>query len=882
MPPKQQPKEIHLPHNFTPRIYQAPFLNAMQVEGYKRGVLIQHRRSGKDKLCLNYMITESWLRVGLYAYFFPSYKQGRKALWMGMDKSGFRFMDHFPAEIVANSNDTEMRKILINGSIFQIFGTDDIDSFMSANPVGCVFAEFSLQNPAAWNFVRPILRENDGWAVFNFTYRGRNHAYKLGEMARRNKKWFFQILTVNDTKLPDGSPVITEQDIQDERDEGMSEAMIQQEYYCSPDAALDTCFFGDTLARHTYTENGIRGDLVEKDGQIYFILNPKGILEIWDLPYNKKSDWDGLYWGKRYAIGSDISYGVKRDYSVAYVYDRHTNEFVVRMRSNKIDETFWADLLQRLSLFYDKAIITPERNGPGITTCRRLVELKANVYFNIIPAKAGSAPSKTVGWVESKESKNNLCGDLKEYFKSTPGRVMDSLLLAECSTFVIKENEKIEADSDFNDDCLKPGTLIRTVNGYIPIEDIVVGDLVLTHKNRYKKVLCCIEKDFNGDWYDLKFKGQLPLGLSYNHPIYAASLKTFYINKKKITKPVQRCWLLPGEWKRTFRCISIINNLDDNKNTILKQDQFYANSRHGNPKLKEIKLDKSFAKFLGLFLAEGHAGRLHSKDYVCSLAFNKNSIDLINEIREYVNSLGVKTQDRIYDNNSNAFAINFSSQFLHYLLTKCYDKNREKIMPDYANLLGTDLKYTLEYWLKGDGCLINGVNTGATTSKSLALTMRDLAFSCGKYATIQLCKRHRYEVLSKDQFWVNVHEHRPGTAHQRRLSDYEYGSRISGSQWKYTPNIKKTTFSGKVYNLQVEEDESFIADGIVVHNCVISAGLALQGSFIIRETPKSSGHTELEDRRKKEITDKLDSVSQAANKEYEDLIERLQQEDVWH
>lgn len=359
-------------------------------------------------------------------------------------------MKHFPEEIRENTNDTEMRIKLINGSIFQIFGTDDIDAFMGVNPVGCIFSEYALQIPGAWDYIRPILRENDGWAIFQTTYRGRNHAYKLAQMAKHNKKWFFQLLTVDDTKLPDGKPVITPEMIQEERDEGMSEALIQQEYYCSPDCALDACFFGNTLERHTETENGVRGDLTEN---MEFIPNPRGILEVWEQPYNRKSDWDQLYWKKRYAIGSDIAEGLERDFSVAYVYDRVTFEFVARMRSNKIDAHFWGDLLNRLSLYYDRAIIVPERNGVGITTCKRLVELKANYYFNITPAKAGKQMTHTVGWVETKESKNNMCGDLKEYFKSTPGRVRDVFLLAECSTFVIKENEKIEADADFHDDC---------------------------------------------------------------------------------------------------------------------------------------------------------------------------------------------------------------------------------------------------------------------------------------------------------------------------------------------------------------------------------------------------------------------------------------------
>lgn len=444
---------IELPYKFTPRDYQLPFLKAAELKGIKRSMLVYHRRSGKDKLCLNYMVAEAWLRVGLYAYFFPTYKQGRKVLWNGIDKDGFRFINHIPEEIRENTNDTDMRIWLINGSIIQVFGTDDFDAFMGTNPIGCVFSEYALQVPNAWDYIRPILKENGGWVVFQSTPRGRNHAFKLAEMAKRNKRWFYQELTVLDTFLPDGTRVITDEMIQEERDEGMSEALIQQEYFCSWDSALDACFFGNSLQRHDKTCDGVRGDLVvDGNDKVQFVKNDRGILEVWEHPYNRKPGWDKLKWEKRYCIGSDISEGLERDFSVAYVYDRVTQEFISRMRSNKVDAYLWADFLHRLSLYYDRALIIPERNGVGITTCDRLVNLKANYYFNSMTAMAGSPMTRIVGWVETRESKNKICGDLREYFTKTTGRVMDSLLLTECSTFVIKENEKIEAEDGFHDD----------------------------------------------------------------------------------------------------------------------------------------------------------------------------------------------------------------------------------------------------------------------------------------------------------------------------------------------------------------------------------------------------------------------------------------------
>jgi hypothetical protein len=409
---------------------------------------------------------KSQQRVGLYAYLFPNYNQGRKVIWEGMDRDGFKFLDHFPEELREKTNNTTMSITFKNGSKFQIFGTDDIDTFRGTNPVGCVFSEYSYQAEGAFAAIRPILRENKGWAIFNWTPHGRNHAYRLEVMARQSKKWFFQSLTVNDTKKPDGSPVVTEAEIQEERDEGMTESFLQQEYYNSYDAQLETCFFGNTLNRQEFAEPGTKGDLntfkeewdIEKRFSETVIFEPsedrKGILEIWDIPYNLEPGWDKLKWEKRYSVGSDIGEGLGQDYSVAYVYDRVTEKFVARMRTNKVDAHLWADYLDQLSLFYGGAIIVPERTGAGITTCKRLWDLKSNVYYNMIAAKGGKAQSRVVGWVETKSAKWDMCGDLREHLKSSNMLVQDSILVQECSVFVIKENKKIEAEDGFHDDCV--------------------------------------------------------------------------------------------------------------------------------------------------------------------------------------------------------------------------------------------------------------------------------------------------------------------------------------------------------------------------------------------------------------------------------------------
>jgi len=232
-------KKISLP-DLDPRDYQIPFFEAMD-SGLKRAVLVWHRRAGKEIVCWNYMIREACCgRNGTFCYFFPTSRLGKRILWDGANKDGRRFIDYIPKEMIKSENSVEMKIELINGSVIQIMGTDSIIN-VGINPIGCVFSEFSLQDPKSWSFVRPILRENEGWAVFNFTPRGKNHAFEIYQMARDNDDWFCSRLGINETG------VLTDEDMSVERNEGMSENLIQQEYYCNFDQGIEGSFYAKYL-----------------------------------------------------------------------------------------------------------------------------------------------------------------------------------------------------------------------------------------------------------------------------------------------------------------------------------------------------------------------------------------------------------------------------------------------------------------------------------------------------------------------------------------------------------------------------------------------------------------------------------------------------------
>lgn len=232
---------IRLPHLWTPRPYQRALWSYLE-KGGKRAVAVWHRRGGKDSLSLNWTAVAAMSRVGVYWHMLPMQTQARKVIWDAIDKQGRRMIDQaFPKEIRRKSNDQDMKIELINGSIWQCVGSDNYNALVGSNPVGVVFSEYSIADPAAWDFIRPILAENGGWALFIYTPRGRNHGLKLFNAAKDNPEWFCQRLSVEDTNA------IGLDAVEAERKAGMDEDMIQQEFYCSFDAAIKGSYYANQL-----------------------------------------------------------------------------------------------------------------------------------------------------------------------------------------------------------------------------------------------------------------------------------------------------------------------------------------------------------------------------------------------------------------------------------------------------------------------------------------------------------------------------------------------------------------------------------------------------------------------------------------------------------
>jgi phage terminase large subunit len=243
---------IALPHNgWLPRAHQAALWSYLE-HGGTRAMAVWHRRAGKDEICLHHASCAAMKRPGNYWHCLPEFLQGRKAIWTAINAhTGKRRIDEaFPPKMRESTNDNEMFIRFLNGSTWQIIGSDRYDATVGAGVAGITYSEWALANPSAWAYHRPMLEENNGWAAFITTPRGRNHALAMFQHARHSAHWFCEKLTALDTHA------LT----QEQLDEALAEyqalygedvgtAQFKQEYMCDWNAAILGAFYALEMAR---------------------------------------------------------------------------------------------------------------------------------------------------------------------------------------------------------------------------------------------------------------------------------------------------------------------------------------------------------------------------------------------------------------------------------------------------------------------------------------------------------------------------------------------------------------------------------------------------------------------------------------------------------
>lgn len=263
-------------------------------------------------------------RVGNYWHMLPEYAQARKSVWEAVNPhTGMRRIDEaFPPEIRESVRNNDMFIRFINGSTWQLVGSDSYDSLVGSPPIGVTGSEWALANPAAWAYLRPILRENGGWAVFISTPRGNNHFHRMFQGAKDDDDWFVEQLGYKQTG------VLTQEQADAERREYIREygedegaALFAQEWECSFDVAIAGSYYGKII-RVMESEGRISGVPYDQASPVH---------TAWDLGVSDSTVI--YYWqmiGKEIRIinrlegsGQALGYYINEIKSQPYIYGDH-------------------------------------------------------------------------------------------------------------------------------------------------------------------------------------------------------------------------------------------------------------------------------------------------------------------------------------------------------------------------------------------------------------------------------------------------------------------------------------------------------------------------------------------------------------------------------
>ncbi len=92
--------------------------------------------------------------------------------------------------------------------------------------------------------------------------------------------------------------------------------------------------------------------------------------------------------------------------------------------------------------------------------------------------------------------------------------------------------------------CFPAGTMVLTDQGYIPIENIQVNDVVLTHMGRWRKVTAIGIREAE----TFLLKGNVIIETTANHPIYSADVKHSYARLENGRRTNRKVLVVNSQW----------------------------------------------------------------------------------------------------------------------------------------------------------------------------------------------------------------------------------------------------------------------------------------------------------------------------------------------
>ena len=354
--------------------------------------------------------------------------------------------------------------------------------------------------------------------------------------------------------------------------------------------------------------------------------------------------------------------------------------------------------------------------------------------------------------------------------------------------------------------CFPAGTLVLTDKKLVPIENIKCGDKVLTHKNRWRKVTGV--GSHKADTIILKGQGTSGIECTPNHPFYA-SKKLFAWNNNR--RSYDR-YLSTPEWiSANDMCGRMWKNMSGCTNDESEIPRFRMRG-HAH----DYEFSEAFFYFIGRWLGDGWASSHKRPERMNSFikqVFVCCAHNLGDDLQSRLEETGLLFT-RIEVRTTTQFCC--SSQPLYDWVVRNFGKGAGgKYLPSWALSMPVEYREALFLgYIDSDGTHYGNNVKSSSISKPLTIGMKMIAAGIGYPSGVVRVKNKRKECRIEGRL-VNERPYFCQTYYSSPRSAVICEDGFWGLVRKTLPGNKNVL----VYNLEVEEDHSYTADGIAVHNC---------------------------------------------------------------
>lgn len=358
--------------------------------------------------------------------------------------------------------------------------------------------------------------------------------------------------------------------------------------------------------------------------------------------------------------------------------------------------------------------------------------------------------------------------------------------------------------------CFVAGTLVLTETGYRPIETVKVGDLIVTHKGRLRQV-----SEIGSSVSDtLMLKGQGSIGIECtgNHPFMAIEKTRRWNNDKRkyelsIGSPE---WTNAEDMEGRFWL-----NIGEFEPMDIPLFDGFSKGERGKGYIEDFEFSEGFFYFVGRWLGDGWANVHKRKERVDSqmkrvyLCCSHAEGD---ELQHRLESIGLHFS-RGTERTTERFT--FSSTQLFDWITGNFGVHATgKNMPAWCFGMKREYRQSLlDGYLDADGTSFENGYKSSTIDRALALGMKTLAATLGITTSVVRTENHRTCVIEGRE--VNEHANYCQTYYRSTRSPFF----SDGGWYGKVRSVSSCRNNQIVYNLEVEDDHTYTADGIVCHNC---------------------------------------------------------------